>query len=127
MVFTSLESLISGLQGEIEAAVNEAESKGYLSAVKNTSDYRQVTPKVYEVTYQLENSARTTGVIGGGNHYEAEIYLDEGFNYDTGTWSTPKIFDIAESGGLINPGGFWARTEDEIEQEAIASFSKRFK
>lgn len=106
--------------------MNETESLCYLDAVKNTSDYRQVQPKVYEVTGQLENSGRSTGVVGGGNSYSFDIYDDMMFDYDTGTWSTPKVFTVAEAGGLINPGGFWAKTEADIQKNIDAVFSAHF-
>lgn len=100
--FDSWGALEAALQAELESAMNETESLCYLDAVKNTSDYRQVQPKVYEVTGQLENSGRSTGVVGGGNSYSFDIYDDMMFDYDTGTWSTPKVFTVAEAGGLID-------------------------
>lgn len=48
------------------------------------------------------------------------------FDYDTGTWSTPKVFTVAEAGGLINPGGFWAKTEADIQKNIDAVFSAHF-
>ena len=112
--FDSWGALEAALQAELESAMNETESLCYLDAVKNTSDYRQVQPKVYEVTGQLENSGRSTGVVGGGISYSFDIYDDMMFDYDTGTWSTPKVFTVAEAGGLIYPGGFWGKAEADI-------------
>lgn len=125
-LFDSWGALEAALQAELESAMNETESLCYLDAVKNTSDYRQVQPKVYEVTGQLENSGRSTGVVGGGNSYSFDIYDDMMFDYDTGTWSTPKVFTVAEAGGLINPGGFWAKTEADIQKNIDAVFSAHF-
>ena len=47
----------------------------------------------------MKNSARTTGVVGGGDSVSATVYLDQGYNYNTGTYSTPHVFSEAESGG----------------------------
>ena len=124
--FSSWSALESALQTELESAMGQAESLCYLDAVKNTSDYRQVQPKVYVVTGQLENSARSTGVSGGGNRYNFDIYDDMAFNNDTGTWSTPKVFSVAEVGGLINPGGFWEKTEEDIQKNIDAVFGAHF-
>lgn len=124
--FSSWGALESALQAELESAMGQTESLCYLDAVQNTSDYRQVQPKVYVVTGQLENSARSTGVSGGGNRYTFDIYDDMAFNYDTGTWSTPKVFNVAEAGGLINPGGFWAKTEEDIQKNIDAVFGAHF-
>ena len=111
--FSSWGALESALQAELESAMNQTESLCYLDAVQNTSDYRQVQPKVYVVTGQLENSARSTGVSGGGNRYTFDIYDDMAFN-------------VAESGGLINPGGFWAKTEEDIQKNIDAVFGAHF-
>ena len=124
--FDSWGALEAALQAELESAMNETESLCYLDAVKNTSDYRQVQPKVYEVTGQLENSGRSTGVVGGGNSYSFDIYDDMMFDYDTGTWSTPKVFTVAEAGGLINTGGFLEKTEADIQKNIDAVFSAHF-
>ena len=124
--FNSWAALKAHLQSEMLSAMDETESLSYLDALKNTSNYRQVEPEVYKVTYQLENSAKTTGVLGSGNSLSAQIYLDMGFNYNTGTWSTPKVFSTAEAGGLINPGGFWEKTEQDIQRNLDSAFGKRF-
>ena len=124
--FNSWAALKAHLQSEMQSAMDETESLSYLDALKNTSNYRQVEPEVYKVTYQLENSARTTGVLGSRNSLSAQIYLDMGFNYNTGTWSTPKVFSTAETGGLINPGGFWEKTEQDIQKNLDSAFGKRF-
>ena len=124
--FNSWAALKAHLQSEMQSAMDETESLSYLDTLKNTSNYRQVEPEVYKVTYQLENSAKTTGVLGSGNSLSAQIYLDMGFNYNTGTWSTPKVFSTAEAGGLINPGGFWEKTEQDIQKNLDSAFGKRF-
>lgn len=124
--FNSWAALKAALQNEMRSAMEETESLSYLDALKNTSNYRQVEPEVYKVTYQLENSAKSTGVSGFGNSLSAQIYLDMGFNYNTGTWSTPKVFSAAEAGGLINPGGFWEKTEQDIQRNLDSAFGKRF-
>ena len=88
------------IQNEMRDAVSEAESKTFLTANQElTASYAGGKPKEYERTYQMKNSARTTGVVGGGDSVSATVYLDQGYNYDTGTYSTPHVFSEAESGG----------------------------
>lgn len=118
------------IQNEMRDAVSEAESKTFLTANQElTASYAGGQPKVYERTGQMKNSARTTGVVGGGDSVSATVYLDQGYNYDTGTYSTPHVFTEAESGGsgIVLTPGFWRRTEAKAKQYTESAFAKRFK
>lgn len=117
------------IQNEMRNAVSEAESKTFLTANQElNASYNTETPKIYERTNQLKNSVRTTGVIGGGNEVSATIYLDQGYDYNTGTYSTPHVFTEAEAGGsgIVLTPGFWKRTESKIPIYLSNAFSKRF-
>lgn len=126
--FRNFKDLERAIQKEVQAAMSEAESKSYLDALENASTYYSGTPKQYKRTYAYANSPRTTGVQGSGNHYEFGIYLDQSFDYDTGTWSTPQIFDAIENGGggTIGNHGRWEQTEEDIKKNVEEAFRKRF-
>lgn len=118
------------IQNEMRNAVSEAESKTFLTANQElTASYAGGEPKEYKRTNQMKNSTRTTGVIDSGDSVSAIIYLDHGYNYDTGTYSTPHVFSEAESGGsgIVLTSGFWQRTEQKAQQYAEQAFAKRFK
>lgn len=118
------------IQNEMRDAVSEAESKTFLTANQElTASYAGGNPKEYERTNQLKNSTRTTGVIDSGDSVSAIVYLDQGYNYNTGTYSTPHVFSEAESGGsgIVLTSGFWQRTEQKAQQYAGQAFAKRFK
>lgn len=118
------------IQNEMRDAVSEAESKTFLTANQElTASYACGEPTKYKRTYQMKNSARTTGVVGGGDSVSATVYLDQGYNYNTGTYSTPHVFSEAESGGsgIVLTPGFWQRTEQKAQLYAIQAFAKRFK
>lgn len=123
------------IQNEMRDAVSEAESKTFLTANQElTASYaggEPIPPEQggYVRTYQMKNSARTTGVVGGGDSVSATVYLDHGYNYNTGTYSTPHVFSEAESGGsgIVLTSGFWQRTEQKAQQYAEQAFAKRFK
>lgn len=126
---TSFAQLRSECQKKMKKAMNEAESKTYLNANENLTDfYSQGKPTEYKRTGQLGNSTRTTGVTGGGNHLHAEVYLDPTYNYDTGTYSTPKVMSEAEVGGsgILGKGGFWERTEEDAKRNVDEAFSREF-
>ena len=127
--FTNSEALLAAIRKEMQSAMDEVESKGYLAAVKNAGDfYSQGHPNRYKRTPSYGNSAKSTGVIGSGDHLETEIYLDTGFNYSTGSWSTPKIFDAIEfgDGGVLGKTGRWQQTEEDVERIINEAFVKRF-
>lgn len=118
------------IQNEMFNAVSEAESKTFLTANQElTASYAGGEPKEYKRTNQMKNSTMTTGVIDSGDSVSAIIYLDQGYNYDTGTYSTPHVFSEAESGGsgIVLTSGFWQRTEQKAQQYAEQAFAKRFK
>ena len=106
------------IQNEMRDAVSEAESKTFLTANQElTASYAGGKPIPQEQggyvrTYQMKNSARTTGVVGDGDSVSATVYLNQGYNNNTGTYSTPQ---------------FWQRTEQKAQLYAIQAFAKRFK
>lgn len=130
--FTSFAALRKELQKEMKSAMSEAESKSYLDALHNASDYySEGEPVMYERTHQFGNSPRTTDVMGGGDNLSFEIYLDQEYNYDEGNWSTPTIFRAIEDGfgGKYSPKGKhgrWKQTEEDIQKNIDNAFGKRF-
>lgn len=127
--FSNLSSLVTAMQKELHAAMQEVNDKGYLAAVKNTNDYYSIgNPKQYKRTYSYEHSPKSTGVIGSGDRLESEIYLDMGFKYSTGSWSTPTVFEAIELGfgGVLGKTGRWEQTEADVEKIVSEAFGKRF-
>lgn len=125
----AMKFLFDKIRREMESAVSEAESEAFLTALNEVnSSYSGREPKVYKRTGQLKNSPRTTGVTVSGNTVIAKIYLDQQYNYNTGTYSTPKVFSEAEAGGsgIVLTPGFWKRTESKVPIYLSKAFSKRF-
>lgn len=125
----AMKFLFDKIRREMESAVSEAESEAFLTALNEVnSSYSGGEPKVYKRTGQLKNSPRTTGVVVSGNTVIAKVYLDQQYNYNTGTYATPKVFSEAESGGsgIVLTPGFWKRTEAKIPMYLSKALSKRF-
>ena len=126
----ALKALTNQIISAATDAMSEAESKTFLDALSNLSDaYSGGDPEVYQRTYQYKNSPRTTGVDQKCNVIEAKVYLDQNYNYDTGTYSTPRVFTEAESGGSgikLTPGS-WGKTENKIPETMASAFGKRFR
>lgn len=126
----ALKALTNQISSAVTDAISEAESKTFLDALSNLSEAcAGGDPEVYQRTYQYKNSPRTTGVDQKGNVIEAKVYLDQNYNYDTGTYPTPKVFTEAESGGSgikLTPGS-WTKTENKIPETMASAFGKRFR
>ena len=137
-----LDPLRTEIQNAAESAMNEAESKGYLATLRNLSDfYSKGKPKMYKRTGKLGNTPETTGVLGSGNHYEANIYLNTQYTYEPdetlvyskatysrATQSASWVATQAEVGGagILGKPGFWAASEKDIENAFYDALKKRF-
>lgn len=125
----AMKSLFNKICTVMVSGVTEVESKSFLTSLNELNNScSDSEPKVYKRTGMLKNSPRTTGVIREGNVVWAKIYLDQQYNYNTGTYSTPKVFSEAESGGsgIVLTPGFWKRTEEKIPIYFSKAFNKRF-
>lgn len=139
----ALDTIRAEIQQKAREAIVETNIVGTNATVNNMhSFYSQGHPKKYVRTGQLGASARSTGVSGGGNHYETTIYLDvEGTSYpvpnpafDTdgsgrfSHFTSMEVFEAAEAGtsGILGKPGFWKKSETEIEQALNAAMAKRF-
>lgn len=128
-VFKSWAALKKALQNEMRDCVIETTD----NSLKDADNEMQIfedggDPVYYERTHNYRNSPDTHGVSGGGNEVISDIYLNDGYTYYTGKFSTPEVFQAAESGsyGIIGTPGTWKRIERDIEENGIESFSKRF-
>lgn len=119
-------ALEAEIRRKAEDAMHETEGKSYLDANRNmTAFYSEGSPDRYRRTGQLGNTARTTGVSG----LEATIYLDSQYEYNTGSYTAAKVMSEAEVGGsgILGKGGFWKKTEEDIQENLDSAFGKRFK
>ena len=138
----ALDSIRQKIQQEAYAAISEAEQKGKIATENNVhSFYSSAGTGRYKRTGQLGNSTQSTGVSGGGNHYEARIYRDiDSVHYHypnpnpafypqyPSHFSPHEVFEAAEAGGAHIAGkpGFWAKSEKEIEQALNEACSRHF-
>jgi len=123
----------AALEAEMRAkmmdAMEETKSKSYFDGQKHLDKfYGQGNPTVYERTGKLDDSIRSEGVNGGGNSVSAEIYLDTGISYNTGTYSGAQVISEAEVGGsgILGKSEFWKDTEEDIQKNLDSAFGSRF-
>lgn len=125
----ALDVVLKRIQAEAEAAIDEALSNGFEATKQNVEDfYSQGQPRYYQRTGQLGKTPESTGVSGHGNHYEAQIWLNGDYSYNTGTYSGAKVLSEAEMGGsgILGKPGFWEKSEEDIKRALDAACAKRF-
>lgn len=125
--FTNSSSLIAALQKEMQSKMEHAEQRIHYKALENAEVfYSQGNPNWYDRTGKYGDAPDSTGVIGGGNHLEAEIYMNPaGHGYTTGTFSAKEVWTAAETGsaGVLGKSGRWAQTEEDAEKILNEEFS----
>ncbi len=116
--FTSAADLKKAIRKQAEKAMNDVSKKGLRSAKENVRGFYTGFPVVYQRTGALRDSPNTTGVSVSGSVISTEIFLDDTYAYDTGTWTAPQVIKAAEtgSGNLVGSPGFWQRTIDDMPE-----------
>ena len=128
-VFKNMASLVNALQAEMREAMEETTDNSLADAQLNTKAfYAGGIPVQYERTGQYGSSPNTHGVTGSGNTLFSDVYLDDEYKYNTGTYSARKVFEEAEIGGsgIVGTPGTWERTEEDIQRNIDDCFEKRF-
>lgn len=130
--YTDLNSLLNAMRKEMRSAMQSAEQRSHMKALENADEfYSMDSPdRKYVRTGKYGDAPDSTGVTGGGDHLEAEIYMNPaGHGYTTGTFSAQEVWEAAENhtAGVIGMPGRWAQTESDIEQIVNEEFGKRFK
>lgn len=130
--YTDLNSLLNAMRKEMRSAMQSAEQCSHMKALENADEfYSMDSPDCkYVRTGKYGDAPDSTGVTGGGDYLEAEIYMNPaGHGYTTGTFSAQEVWEAAEnhSAGVLGMPGRWAQTESDIEQIVNEEFGKRFK
>lgn len=130
MVAKNMKELEKMLMNEIAQGVEAASQKSFQELEDNLARfYTKGRPIFYERTGKLGMAGRTDNVAQKGNVAEARVYIDDTYQYTTGTHDTPHIIRDAEKGsaGILGQGHFWADTEKNIQKHLDDEMKKRFK
>lgn len=129
--YNNLNALLNAVRREMKSAMQSSEQRSHMKALENADEfYSQGDPIRYVRTGKYGDAPDSTGVTGGGDYLEAEIYMNpSGHGYTTGTFSAQEVWEAAEnhSAGVLGMPGRWAQTESDIEQIVNEEFGKRFK
>lgn len=128
-VFKNMNALKKALKAKMYEALEETTENSLADAQMNTKAfYAGSTPKFYKRTYKYGNSPTIDGIEDMGDVLFSSVYLDNGYKYNTGTYSAKKVFEEAEirGSGIIGVPGTWAETKKDVQQNIQESFGKRF-
>lgn len=137
----NMEELEQQILNEMRKAMNETLAKSGSILIKETARFYTVgNPKIYERTYELGRTPRTTPVYQDGKTLMFEAYLDTDYQYKTG--SRPymeEVLSLANDGvqfptknyfparPTLGKSKFWQRSEKEIQKTFIANMRQYFR
>lgn len=138
--YSSMAAIKKAIQKKAKAAMRDAQKKMWKKTRQEIeSFYYQGSPTIYGRTGTLGNSPQITSLQDSGDSLEYEIYLDQSVSYEVpneaftsrgfpSCFTTPEIFDAAESGsfGVKGKPGFWARSEAEFQNILDSSMAQHF-
>lgn len=123
--FDSWDKLKKSLQKEVRDATEEAVEKSFQDLHENVDNFYTAPGGRYHRTGQLSESPEMR-LNGSGDSYTGELSLDTTYQYYPAGRPTDIIYGYAEDGGLLGNGGFWQRTQLNIEENINEAFGKRF-
>ena len=119
-------SLKAALQKEMFSAIQEVTEKSYEDLKDNVSHFYDSPEGRYHRTNQLKDSSQLDGIDYNGDSAIGQISINTGTQYNPAGRDTETIYGYGENGGLLGNGGFWQRTEEDIEKNIKISFGKNF-
>lgn len=122
---TSFAQLQAECQKKMQRAMNETINKSFQDLHENVDNFYNSHEGDYKRTGQLAESPEQE-LSGGGNKMHGELRLDTSYRYNPSGRDTNTIYGYAESGGLLGNGGFWQRTQDDIQRNIDEAFGKEF-
>lgn len=128
--FNNWSSLKKAIQNEVRSALIEATEKTYEDAKINAEGfYTGGTPNIYQRTGQFGDSPKMKYESLSGDSMSSIVYLNDEYDYDTGTYSAHEVFEQAEIGGsgIVGLAGTWERTLEDAEENIKVAFGKQFK
>lgn len=132
MVYSNWDSLEKDIINKVQLATLDAQRQSVdrLHEYMKNRFYATEEPKKYKRTGHLGDSGMIGNYVQTSNGAIGAFYIDDSDFYTTGTYSTPKVFQEAEThgSGIIGNPHFWWDTMMDIEYEIIPnSFGKYFK
>lgn len=122
-----MSALKAALQKEMYSAVQETTERSFQDLRQEVSHFYDSAEGVYQRTGQLRDSPQLDGIDFNGDNAIGQISINTGTQYPIAGRDTATIYGYAEDGGLLGNGGFFEKTESQIERNIQETFSKHFK
>lgn len=124
--FSNFASLKKAMLSELQNAVSEATEKSYEKLKENVSNYYDSPEGRYHRTGQLQDSPTNDGCSATSNGTIGQISINTSTQYNPAGRDTEWIYNAAEANELLGNGGFWKKTESEIQNILDSEVAKRF-
>lgn len=108
-------------------AVQDATEQSFQDLKSNVENFYDAPEGRYKRTGQLRDSPQLDGIDFNDDVAVGQISINTSTQYDPSSRDTETIYGYAEAGGLLGNGGFFERTEENIENNIKTSFGKYFK
>ena len=125
-IFSNFASLKNAMLSELQNAVSEATEKSYEKLKENVAHFYDAPEGRYHRTGQLQDSPTNDGCSTTSNGAVGQISINTSTQYDPAGRDTEWIYNTAEANGLLGNGGFWKKTESEIQNILDSEVAKRF-
>lgn len=120
-------ALKNALRKQMYSAIQEATEKSYDDLRTNLGNFYNSPQGTYQRTGQLRDSGQVDGINYNNDSAVSQLSISTSTQYDPSGRDTETIYNYAENNGLCGNGGFWQRTEDDIQKNIEKIFSKHFK
>lgn len=125
--YTNFASLKAAIQQKMYNAVQEATELSFQDLQSNVNHFYDAPEGRYKRTGQLRDSPQLDGIDFNDDVAVGQISINTSTQYDPSSRDTETIYGYAEAGGLLGNGGFFERTEEQVEDNINKIFSKHFK
>lgn len=120
-------ALKAAIQKEMYSALEETVEDSFLDLKNNVNHfYDSKEGSRYKRTGQLRDSPQLDAVSFNGDSAVGQISISTATQYDPSGRDTQTIFNYAEDNGLLGNGGFWQKTQDDIEKNIDRDFGRHF-
>lgn len=108
-------------------AVQDATEQSFQDLKSNVENFYDAPEGRYKRTGQLRDSPQLDGIDFNDDVAVGQISINTSTQYDPSSRDTETIYGYAEAGDLLGNGGFFERTEEQVEDNINKIFSKHFK
>lgn len=119
-------ALRAAIREQMYEALQETVEDSYQDLKKNTDHFYDAPEGRYKRTNQLRDSPQLDAVSFNNDSAVGQLSINTSTQYDPSGRDTQTIFNYAEDNGLLGNGGFWQKTQDDIEKNIEESFGKHF-